>query len=364
MKQHQPEKNKTVQTPDTGKANAGGKGLSLPAVPAKQLKAANAVIQMEKADIYGSAAFANPAATLATKYPQALIKEEPGSQGIDGDPDVEMIKVLAGEKTRDKFFTFIFERLQQAEADYKKYSEAFTDNSEDEGIQTLMNEANGRVQKIKAIQENSDLYKINDVTSAANWYKANTLALSKAGLSPKLIRIKPASSGAASASAAKTDAHDFHRDAGYLKVTAGGGVSADLNGPSSKGWVRGHSGIDNYAHRFVEHIHVDKDDHENRFEIYNADKSVVDAARAFGNSKKASLHPKSGAGFDAMAAEEGTAGAASLASAIAKATPKPKPTATATTTTTTAVDDSSSSTGGGTTTTDADASESDTDTTG
>jgi hypothetical protein len=49
-----------------------------------------------------------------------------------------------------------------------------------------------------------------------------------------------------------------------------------LNGPfNQRGWVRGHSSLlfggiqTNKKHLFIEHVHVDKDDQNNRFEIYN-----------------------------------------------------------------------------------------------
>lgn len=311
--------------------NAQSQGhKSLPAVSPVQRKriaikkgapASMPVIQLEKADIYDKTAFADPAKTLSTKYPQSLIKEEPGSQGIDGDPDVAFIQYLAKEKTRDEFFNLLAKKQKEYDDEFEKHKANFAKNSGDATAQTLMNEAFGKLDKCNALLKDGEMYKIKDVISAAGWYKKNTLLLGKAGLLPKITRAgaQPSSSAASSA----PSIHDFHRDAGYLTVNPSASIPTELNGPKGNGWVRGHAGIDNYGHRFVEHIHVDKDDHENRFEIYNADKSTVDAARAFGAQQKAKLHPKDGsAAADALAAAEGVASATSFTNAIAKATPK------------------------------------------
>ena len=69
-------------------------------------------------------------------------------------------------------------------------------------------------------------------------------------------------------------------------------IAAALNGPGGKGWVQGHSEIDNYKHRFIEHVHVNKGQGDRAFEIYNGSKEDGDAALAWGTDKGALLKPE------------------------------------------------------------------------
>jgi hypothetical protein len=331
MSDYQPSNERAKTNASADSTSTHGEGLSRPAVSPMPLQrvgikkaslpAANAVIQMVKPDIYDPAAFADPATVLSAKYPGVAIREEPGSQGIDGDPDVKLIKVLATEAGRDNLMTEFLKKQTHWQTELDKHKTAYEADSSNGEAQTKMNEASGKLGKIKELVDNKAFWEITDVTSAANWYKAHTLLLSKAGFSPKETRVKAAAVPPGVKAAAP---HDFHRDSGYLQVTPSGTVPAVLNGPKSAGWVRGHSGIDNFAHRFVEHIHVDKDDHENRFEIYNADKPAVDAAKSFGATNKDRLMDPGGPGTAAMANAEGISAAASLTSAIKKATPPKK----------------------------------------
>ena len=58
-------------------------------------------------------------------------------------------------------------------------------------------------------------------------------------------------------------------DAGYVRITpdslTGGKTAKEakaraLNGPRERGFVKGHDTIDNMKHRFIEHVHIDKND--------------------------------------------------------------------------------------------------------
>lgn len=79
------------------------------------------------------------------------------------------------------------------------------------------------------------------------------------------------------------DTHNFHFDRGYVKLTdkelTDKGVNSKperqsrlsvVNGPWIRGWVRGHSSISRKEHRFIEHVHVDKDTSDG-IDIYNTD---------------------------------------------------------------------------------------------
>lgn len=227
-------------------------------------------------EVFDPAAFANPTNHLKGAQDQHKVVEEPGSQGILGDPDMKVINALGDPATRDA-------KLDEFDEKFNKLTKAITSTeaaiSAAEQAQDAEGAQRGRVklQGLKTTQAllaeiMSDVREVTDLPSAGKWYRKHTLAISKMGASPTIVR----NVGDAAANGHKT--YTFHKDAGMVTVAAASltgnpqqqTAKADaLNGPWRRGFVRGHGSIGNMKHRFIEHIHVNKGQGD-AIDIYNA----------------------------------------------------------------------------------------------
>jgi hypothetical protein len=231
---------------------AGVAGITSGVISA-QMKPVNANISAALpiqllAAVFSRAAFADPATYLAGRFADTQINEDAGSGGIQDEPVRKLVLELARAPRREVFAT----RLDAA-------------GGNGAGLATTLRN------------------NVFDRTTAHTWVIQNTLAIS--AVAPWALTIE----NAAMAEAPNGPVHTFHRDYGKVvltepSLTAQGVNNANertarrdvLNGPGGAGWIRGHNGVLNKKHRFINHIHVDKDaPADAAFEIYDADNVAV-----------------------------------------------------------------------------------------
>jgi hypothetical protein len=206
-------------------------------------------------DVCSKAHFVKPLDYLKKTFPDTNISENAGSGGILDEPMKRLVLTL--KKSKNGF-------LKGLEKEIVRLSEMKNRSKEDE-------------EKFQAI---APWYKqiddnVNDLDSAYAWVKQHTLQISK--YLPNILTIRHEK-----ASQVK-DTHTFHFDRGYVKLTdkelTDQGMNSKperesrlkvVNGPWNRGWVRGHSSIGRKEHRFIEHVHVDKDT-SGGIDIYNTD---------------------------------------------------------------------------------------------
>jgi hypothetical protein len=244
----------------------------------------------------GSDPFADPVAHLS-KGGDNKVVEDPGSQGILGEPDKAAIKRYAKKATRTG-----------AIADFGLKRAAWQAIADDAKLDaTTRKDAENRAQFVDSLV--TSLSKVTDRQSAALFFRQNTLTLAKAGLSP----IKRHSSGTKGG-----ESYTFHRDTGYLTVPQAAvstpAVADVQNGPWNRGWVRGHDRILNMKHRFIEHIHVNKGQ-DSGIDIFNGNAADGVKADAWSSKGPKALQP-GGADKAAVDAVIDAAGAADLATYI------------------------------------------------
>ena len=242
-------------------------------------------LQLKKDDVYSAQHFANPEAYLAAQNPTHEVVEDGGSAGMASGIYRNAARALSSKKTRDRVITRWQDKVDAIYA----------------GGAVTKPEENRAAQILSAV---SALERVVDFETAALFLRENSLTMSKGGIEIKHVH---SNQGAA-------QSHTFHRDAGFVTIDAqalnnANGTPAKkaeaLNGPGGKGWVQGHANISNYHHRFIEHVHVDKDDEQNRFEIYNAAAGAGPTADEWGEGKRDLLTPT---GTDVTAVTEAEKG--------------------------------------------------------
>lgn len=255
------------------------------AAPVRRLSAL-AALQMKRDDVYNTAAFADPATHLSGKYGGDEIMEDAGSAGLGSDLLRAAARVLKTPKGR------------------KNVTDSW--NARIDAIWVGGNPPKDEQNKADSIGVAvKKLALVTDFESAAKFIRENSLTMAKGGIDIKTVR----------ANAGGGNRHTFHRDSGFVQIAAGAlensspsaaDKAAALNGPAGHGWVQGHANIANWHHRFIEHVHVDKDDEANRFEIYNSNKEADGvAAEEWGKAKAALLVPD---GRDKTAVQEAETG--------------------------------------------------------
>lgn len=244
-----------------------------------------APLQFKKNDVYSAQHFAAPEAYLAAQNPTHEVVEDGGSAGMASGIYRNAARALSSKKTRDRV---IVKWQNKVDAIYA-------------GGAVTKPEENRAAQILSAV---SALERVVDFETAALFLRENSLTMSKGGIEMKKVHSNPGA----------VQSHTFHRDAGFVTVAADALNSSNgtpakkaeaLNGPGGRGWVQGHANISNYHHRFIEHVHVDKDDEQNRFEIYNAAAGAGPTADEWGEGKKDLLTP---AGTDVTAVTEAEKG--------------------------------------------------------
>lgn len=240
-------------------------------------------LQRERDDVCNAAHFADPVTFLAQMYPGDTLVEDGGSQGVESDLFQQKAQRMADPATRDE----ISDRMDRA---YNRLARNPASSL------PPMNKQLAALGEVVAAFGH-----VYDYRSALLFLRQNSKRMADAGF--PIARIVQPGGGATPLR------HTFHRDAGLVKVAEGdlpgGGDArarraAALNGPGQAGWVQGHHAIDNWSHRWVEHIHVDKEDTANRFEIYNGPSSKVEAARQHGKDHAEVLKGLSGGDTGAL----------------------------------------------------------------
>lgn len=207
-------------------------------------------------DVCSKAYFAKPVDYLKENFPDTNISENAGSGGILDEPMKRLVLTLKNHKAGF---------LKGLEKEIIRLNDIKNRSKEDEEkFQTI-------TPWYKQIDDN-----VNDLDSAYTWTKQHTLQITK--YLPNILTIKHKNDPQ------NTDTHTFHFDRGYVKLTdkelTDQGVNSKpergsrlsvVNGPWDRGWVRGHSSISRKEHRFIEHVHVDKDT-SGGIDIYNTDK--------------------------------------------------------------------------------------------
>jgi hypothetical protein len=223
-----------------------------------------------KTEVFSKAHFSNPNAYLKGSSNENKVVEEPGSQGILGVPDKEAIAKLVDETERGKFSDKLdnaFNALMEAKG--KSEGKVISDPTNALKHSTAAKKAENDLAIVSSLMKG--LKDVIDVESAANFYRGHTLELSKLNALPKHVH---------NAGDGGHKTHVFHKDAGLIKMDASKlhgdqptktKKASFLNGPFTTGFVNGHNTIKNMKHRFIEHVHVDKDDETNGIDIYNAD---------------------------------------------------------------------------------------------
>jgi hypothetical protein len=248
---------------------------SAPAAGLRRLSAAarSGVLQLA-ADVYNATHFADPVAYLRGGDGDTKVVEDGGSAGMSSAFYRQAARGLANARVRAS-------QIRKWQDAIDAIWENGTPSKPEENRSAAINEA------VKALEL------VTDWRSAALFLRENSLRMSKGGIDLQAVRNEGGEDGG--------DAHTFHRDSGFVKVAAsdlattgaqGTKIAAALNGPGGKGWVQGHSEIDNYKHRFIEHVHVNKGQGDRAFEIYNGNKEDGDAALAWGTDKGALLKPE------------------------------------------------------------------------
>jgi Domain of unknown function (DUF4157) len=218
-----------------------------------------------KPDVYDRQAYANPEAYLAGQFPGKELKEDAGSGGVLDRPVQLLISNLANASQR-----------KAHAAQLKKIAV----DAEIAGNYTKRDRANSLA--VSLLGPN-----VYDLDSVKDWVLQQTMLIS--GVAPSFLTIENALFDPAPVS----PAHTFHRDHGKVVLTdsslSNEGINSKteriarlnvLNGPFGLGWVRGHYTVLNTCHRFIDHIHVDKEAPEaDRFLIYDIE-NVEDINKA------------------------------------------------------------------------------------
>lgn len=243
-------------------------------------------VQLVK-DVFSAQVFNDPTILLKGAASQNKVEEDPGSQGVLGLPDKKLITLIATEAGRDKVWANIVKQLEY----YDKVKIRATEQEKQADLLRDHEASTAAAQEFKTADNNqivlreisTALQGVSNHRTAATFLRQNTLKLSKLNLSPRHQH-------AAGKQVAGAEAHVFHRDAGLLKVDEkdlSGNANkrrdtADaLNGPFKTGFVRGHQSIDNMKHRFIEHIHVNKDEPARAIDIYNGTEDMGTRAEAW-----------------------------------------------------------------------------------
>lgn len=254
------DKRKSMEQEATDQAN---KSVNLDNIDDSQKKKVSnpqSIVQMVQ-DLFSKDAFADPVGYLSTNNPNDRVVENGGSKGIDSDPMADLITAL-GSKDHRKVIT-------------KKIDKLFNTATSTKDSQKALKKLNS----LNFLFEN--LSSIKDNRSAAIFVRQNTLAFSNV---PKKILdyLKiPTEHVHIQGNGDNPNIQTFHFDSTYLTVDPAKLHGSQqqktqkanaLNGPfQGRGWVPGHVGIANMKHRFIEHIHVNKDGAEDdRIDIYNS----------------------------------------------------------------------------------------------
>lgn len=200
------------------------------------------------------------------------IFEDAGSSGIFHDPFEEKADYLDVEANR-------LTVIRRLDAVIKLSIEEKSKHSKSQDIESSVKAQKAGEISIYATEIKTELQKVYDFSSASNFLKQNTLKISKlsenirnfTGLNVNIQRQEEEGANIN---------HTFHYDDGFVNLEPndlegdGAKKAEALNGPfNGRGWVPGHSGIDNYRHRFIEHVHVNKDldnSNKNKVDIYNS----------------------------------------------------------------------------------------------
>ncbi len=237
------------------------------------------MVPIQRLEIFSTDHFANPEGYMAQQYPGSEINEDAGSGGILDRPIQNLVLTLARLVPR---LTFAAQ----------------------------LRRAGGAGSDLAASLEN-DVY---DRASAHTWVVQNSLAIS--GVAPTALTVE----NVLLDDAPPEEHHTFHRDHGKVVLTESAlkdkGINSAqertsrarvANGPGGHGWVRGHYGVTNKRHRFIEHIHIDKDRaEEEQRTVYNA--ASANAADAFNiNDRTNFSEANDGRALNAAQAVEGEA---------------------------------------------------------
>lgn len=224
---------------------------------------AQRVVEVFSEDKGNAKAWSDPVAFLKARNAAVgttnTVVEEPGSLGITGKPDQQLIDQWADPDSRDNYLLGLDPLITAATADK---DDAKKTSQEQTNARNRLAHLSTLVKKVQGIRSRGD---------AAREYMQSTKLLSDLGLSQTIQR---------HAGTAGNPTFTYHYDTGYLKISAddvpatggsakggrGGGSSGSskqaranaLNGPFNRGWVRGHEGVMNFTHRYIEHIHVNK----------------------------------------------------------------------------------------------------------
>ena len=187
------------------------------------------------------------------------------------------------------------------------------DKDDREDVGNLEGHINKMVEKGQDITEIGAIFQgIKAIVSyclAWDFLRTNSLSLSKLGLGGKRKRVE------AEETKKGAPAHTYHYDSGYVKVESAdmsGGKpekiakARALNGRQGRGFVQGHQGISNMKHRFIAHVHIDKEEPEDkRIDIFNGTKDDGTKAEGWpGKVKEAYLTP---AGTDIQSVNDAVA---------------------------------------------------------
>ncbi len=257
------------------------------------------VIQ-RKEELFSKKAFADPAAYLKDQAGKNEVIEEPGSQGILGLPDSGAVEKLSTETGRAAFSKALAAKLKAAEkakAEADREALAATTSATQIAAASRSKEHEDAIARMREME--SAIMAVYDLASAAQFYRQHTLALSKIDALPKKVHSKGTGDGAS---------YTFHKDAGLVTVEAamfksnGAAKATALNGPFGTGFVRGHHSIQNMKHRFIDHVHVNKDDDKHGIDIYDTDSKAA-ADKAEGHKATATRIDASLQGDDRKAIE-------------------------------------------------------------
>lgn len=254
-----------------GARAARGEPVGATAAGNRPVATGGAAVVQRVVDVFSREAYADPVGYLQREFAGDRIVEDGGSGGIMDEPMRQLVRNLADPTWRGRFkkqWDIYLERL---------WNDPALSNEEKES-RTARVPDSAAMDEMQSIANEEDAYQ---------WAKQRTLWLTNH--MPRLLTIRH-EEGAGGA-----PKHTFHRDHGYVAIAPEQletqGIPTDeaqlrayrLNGPFERGWVRGHSAIDNMKHRFIEHIHVDKDaDEDRRIDIYNADdRGVGETAEAW-----------------------------------------------------------------------------------
>lgn len=210
------------------------------------------MVPIQRLEIFNTNHFANPEAYMAQQYAGSEINEDAGSGGILDKPVQNLVLTLARPVPRHSFAG-------------------------------QLRRAGGAGPGLADTLEGQ----VYDRASAHTWVVQNSLAIS--AVAPTALTIE----NVLLDDVPPEEHHTFHRDHGKVILTGAAlsdkGINSApertsrarvANGPSSHGWVRGHYGVANKRHRFIEHIHIDKDrDEDEQRTIYNV--ANANAADAF-----------------------------------------------------------------------------------